>query len=47
MLPETPLSGLCLRVDPVALGELLMEMEDDRAPPEMVRGLFDAADRRS
>ena len=38
--PETPLLGLCLRVDPVALGELLMEMEDDRAPPEMVRGLY-------
>lgn len=24
----------------MALGELLMEMEDDRAPPEMVRGLY-------
>lgn len=38
--PEKPLLGLCIRVDPVALGELLMEMEDGRAPPEMVRGLY-------
>ena len=38
--PDEPLLGLCIRVDPVALGELLMEMEYDRAPPEMVRGLY-------
>lgn len=38
--PEKPLLGMCIRVDPVALGELLMEMEDSRPPPEMVRGLY-------
>ncbi len=38
--PEKPLLGLRIRVDPVALGELLMEMEDGRAPPEMVCGLY-------
>lgn len=38
--PEKPLLGLAIRVDPVVLGELLMEMEDGNQAPGMVRGLY-------
>jgi len=38
--PETPLLAVSIRVDPVVLGELLMEMEDGSKAPGMVRGIY-------
>ncbi len=38
--PGKPLLAVYIKVEPTVLGELLMEMEDGRKPPGMVRGIY-------
>ena len=42
--PGKPILGLTIAIDPIEIGELLVEMEDDRAePPNLPKGIYSAS----